>query len=262
MFDHVSFAVSDVVDWLWGRGQRLVPPKRLRFVGPGDYEQIGADFLRHFVELGGLKEDDRVLDVGCGVGRMAGPLTKFLSESGSYDGFDIVPAGIRWCRKKMGRRHANFRFELADVHNEFYHPEGRSKASEYRFPYEDGVFDFAFAVSVFTHMLPADMGNYLSEMGRVVKKGGRCVVTYFILNEESRQLLEEGKSALAFGHEGEGYRTADESVPECLVAYDEGAVREGCESRGLRIVEPIRYGSWCGRERWASFQDIVVASKE
>lgn len=239
-----------------------MPPKRLRFVGPGNYERIGADFLRYFVELGGLKKDDRVLDVGCGVGRMAAPLTEFLSANGSYDGFDIVPSGIRWCARKIGRRHPNFRFRLADVHNAFYHPEGRAKASEYRFPYDDGSFDFVFATSVFTHMLPADMGNYLSEVARVLRKHGRCLLTYFILNGESRGLLDEGASTLACGHEGDGYRTADSARPESLVAYDEEAVRAALAARGLRIVEPIHYGSWCGRPQSLSFQDIVVASKE
>ena len=37
-----------------------------------------------------LSPDHRVLDIGCGTGRMAIPLTSFLSKKGSYEGFDIV----------------------------------------------------------------------------------------------------------------------------------------------------------------------------
>jgi protein-L-isoaspartate O-methyltransferase len=46
------------------------------FVGDGDYRAIGAEYLGHFVRLGGLKPSDRVLDIGCGIGRMAVPLTQ------------------------------------------------------------------------------------------------------------------------------------------------------------------------------------------
>jgi len=260
--NHVSSVLSDALESATGSRGTLVPPKRLQFVGQGDFEQIGADFLRYFVELGDLKQEDSVLDVGCGVGRMAAPLTDFLSPRGSYDGFDIVPAGIRWCSKHIGRKYRNFRFQLADVHNQFYHPEGRCRASEYRFPYDDEAFDFVFAASIFTHMLPEDMGNYLSEIARVLRKGRRCLITYFLLNQQSRRLLDDGASTLEFGHGGDGYRTADETMPECLVAYDEASIRDACERRGLSIVDPIHYGSWCGRESSLSFQDIVIASKE
>jgi len=58
----------------------------------------GRLFLPHLIELGELKPTHTVLDVGCGIGRVAIPLTKFLSE-GMYYGFDIVPSAITRCQK-------------------------------------------------------------------------------------------------------------------------------------------------------------------
>lgn len=243
------------------RPGRLVPPKRLQFVGDGDFEKVGASFLRHFVELGGLRPHHRVLDVGSGVGRMAAPLARFLNERGSYEGFDIVPAGVEWCVRHITRRYPRFRFHLADVHNEFYHPEGRQRASEYRFPFPEGEFDFVFATSVFTHMLPDDMHNYLSQIVRVLRSDCLCLITFFLLNDESRALLAGGKGTVSFPHEREGCRIADPERPEALVAYEEADIRGAYRERGLTIMEPIHYGSWCGRERYASFQDMVIARK-
>ena len=84
----------------------------------------------------GLKPDERVLDAGCGIGRIAVPLTEYLDESGGYEGFDIAPEGIAWCRENITPRYPNFRFQVADIYNKSYNPEGSQKADEYEFPYE------------------------------------------------------------------------------------------------------------------------------
>jgi ubiquinone/menaquinone biosynthesis C-methylase UbiE len=37
--------------------------------------------------------------------------------------------------------------------------------------------------SLFTHIRPAEVENYLREMARVLKPGGRCLAAFFMLNE-------------------------------------------------------------------------------
>src|SRR5688500_3162291 len=115
-----------------------------------DFKTEGEGVCRFLIEECGLKPDEAVLDVGCGIGRNAVPLTRHL-VGGTYDGFDIMPEAIEWCRKNITPRYPNFRFHLADVHSDRYHPGGRDSASEYRFPFEDGAFDLVFLISVFTH---------------------------------------------------------------------------------------------------------------
>ena len=66
----------DARDRITGRGDPLVPPRRLQFVGRGDFVETGDEFMRHFLDLAGLKAHHRVLDVGCGIGRMARPLAR------------------------------------------------------------------------------------------------------------------------------------------------------------------------------------------
>ena len=69
--------------------------------------------------------------------------------------------------------------------NQKYRPKAKFTASNYKFPYEDNFFDFVILQSVFTHMVLDDMKNYLHEISRVLKKGGRSYISYFILNENS-----------------------------------------------------------------------------
>lgn len=247
----------------------MIPPAELDFVGGVDFVGVGKHFLDLFVRLCNLSPDASVLDVGCGIGRIAIPLTGFLSRKGKYCGFDIVPQGIDWCRQRITPRFRHFRFELADVYNAAYNPTGRCRPSEYRFPYGDNDFDFVFLTSVFTHMLPGDLETYLRELARVLKPNGLCFTTYFLLNDKSRELLASKASTIAFDHEIEGCLTAKKECPEYALAYDEAVIRGLHKKYDLRIREPIYYGNWAGRLAVAplprtpyySYQDIVVSSK-
>lgn len=243
--------------WL-GRRDPLIPPGSLHKVGGPHFAAAGEEFLRYFVDLCGLEPHESVLDVGCGTGRMARPLTNYL-RGGSYDGLDIVAPSVRWCQKTYTPRHPNFRFHFADIYNKAYNPGGKCRASEYRFPFADSSFDFVFLTSVFTHMLARDVENYLSEVARVMKSNGRCLITFFLLNPDSLRLIEEGLSDYGFGYELGRCRVEYEDVPEAVVAYDEDDVRGLYGGCGLHISEPILYGRWCGRREGLSRQDMIVA---
>lgn len=260
--DRVYLYLAERYEEWTGKRDPLVPPERLHFVGDGDFLETGRTFLRLFTELGGLRPDDHVLDVGCGVGRMAVGLTTYLSRKGRYDGFDIVPCGIDWCKRAITRRYRNFTFRHVDVYNHHYNPRGQLNAATFRFPYADATFTFTFLTSVFTHMLPADLENYFAEIVRTLKPGGRCFISYFLLNPESQRLIAAGASVLPIQHELPGCRVLRTDIPTAAVAFPEATIRELYRKHGLTIQEPIRYGSWCGRKDFVSYQDIVIATKQ
>ena len=53
-------------------------------------------------------------------------------------------------------------------------------------------------------MLTEDMENYLSEIVRVLRKGGRCFITYFLLNPETIKLMKQNQSIFDFKLERDG----------------------------------------------------------
>lgn len=254
---------TDRLEVLLGRRDPLTPPRRMwgLVTDPElDFNQAGEHFRTFLIESCGLKPDECVLDVGCGVGRNAVPLIGYLGPGGSYYGFDIMPEAISWCQKNITPRHPNFHFHLADIHNKTYNPGGKYEASEYEFPYPDDTFDLAFLVSVFTHMLPAGVRQYRSEIARVLKPGGRCAISYYLVNDSARKNMRAGLGVFDFKFDLGGCYAQDEESPEAAVAYEERDIRAMYEDCGLTIKEPILFGDWSSSK--VQSQDIVIAFKD
>ncbi|MCB0588107.1 MAG: class I SAM-dependent methyltransferase [Phaeodactylibacter sp.] len=252
---------TDLYEGLSGRRGPMTPPRGLIYTGSGDFRAQGEKMRQDLVELAGLQPHHRVLDVGSGIGRIAVPLTEYLDEQGSYEGFDVVEVGVRWCEKAITSHFPNFRFTYVSLDNDLYRSGGGS-AADFRFPYPDEDFDVVVLTSVFTHMLPGEVANYLREIGRVLCPGGRCFATFFIWNEEAAR-LSRANPHFTFPYDRGHYRLMDEQVQAANVAYEEGYLRrELIEGAGLK-VEQAHYGYWAGRkkERCKDFQDILVLSK-
>jgi ubiquinone/menaquinone biosynthesis C-methylase UbiE len=249
----------DVFEDLTHRRDPMIPPHGLWFVGgEKQYKEVNEEFMRYFVELGGIQPHHRVLDVGCGPGVMGARLTRFLLPSGTYCGMDIVRAGIDWGQRNITSRFPNFRFVHVDVLNKHYNPRGRLSPSEFRFPFDDAEFDFVYLKSVFTHLLPETIAHYLCEVRRVLKCNGRCLATLFLLNDVSTALIDHGKAAVPFPDKFAECRVSDAKFPETAVAVPEEEFLQRCDESAMRVEGNIHYGSWCGRTEFMSFQDIVV----
>jgi SAM-dependent methyltransferase len=239
----------------------LAPPEWLAsLAGPGSFSEIGVGWLRCLIDLCELSPDDQVLDVGCGPGRVALALTDYLSTGGGYEGLDVLPWAIDWCRQEITPSHPNFSFRHADVFSAQYRPEGMP-AKDYSFPYEANRFDVACATSLFTHLLPDELERYLSEIARVLRPGGRALMTFYLLNDEALRSTESGTlpPEYRFGHDHGDYRLTFENAPGYIVGYREEFLRKACAEAGLRLVDPIHHGQWCGRDSGLSWQDVVIA---
>jgi ubiquinone/menaquinone biosynthesis C-methylase UbiE len=243
--------------------RELLPPQDLLIniaSNPDNFRVIGAEFFRYFVELCRLQPDERVLDVGCGIGRMAVPLTRYLSNKGSYEGFDVCKSDIQWCKSNITPRYKRFRFQTADIRNTWYNPSGSTEAAHYTFPFGANTFDFAFATSVLTHLEPDAAQNYLGEVERTLRPGGRALVTFFLINAESKLLIAQQKSTQKLKSASQVHFVQDPAIPELATGLDESFVRCAYERAGL-VISNTFYGDWCGRAHGLSYQDVVIAFK-
>jgi SAM-dependent methyltransferase len=262
MARRVYYLPLDAIDALTGRRGPMIPPRGRIFIGSGDFVKTGNEILDQLTGLAGLKPEHRVLDVGCGIGRVALPLTGFLNEKGSYEGFDIVKSAITWCKNRISTRYPYFGFTHIDLRNDLYNLTTDERARDFVFPYEDAEFDLVFLTSVFTHMVLDDVENYLDQISRVLKPGGTCFATFFIINEEAGTCMKE--SGLAwFETRLEHHYLLHARVKEANVAFDEDYLcHQMIGGRGFTL-DQVHYGFWSGRQKTdlGNFQDICIFKK-
>lgn len=243
--------------------EELLPPQKLMSSTKQEFIKLGQATLEQLIRIGGLEPDHNILDVGCGSGRIAIPLTNYMNEKGSYEGFDPMPYGVKWCSANISPRFPNFHFTTIDLYNKMYNPSGKIKPPEFRFPFNDSSFDFVLLNSVFTHILREGLENYLSEIARVLKPNGKSFITFFLLNNNTAQLIEKGKSIFKFGYkEDNNCYLDDPKNPEIAVAYEEDFIRRLYKANSLEIVEPIYFGTWRKGVHSITFQDVIVSIRK
>jgi len=231
-------------------------------VKPENFLKVGQEFKEYFIQMAGLQPHKKILDIGCGAGRMAIPLTGFLSGEGGYWGFDTRSDAIEWCTNHISSGHNNFHFIHSDVYHSRYNPDSKNKAGEFTFPFEDGFFDLVILISVFTHMLPTDMEAYTREISRVLKKNGKCFATYFLISNDTKSLNRSESVMLDFTHEGDNYMSIKKKEPESAVGYRDEYISNLYQINGMEIENIFRYGKWSGRDDYLGSQDILIASKK
>ena len=130
----------------------------MQYVVGGNFDVLGfleLETLKYF----GLEKSFYIIDVGCGSGRLAKPLSEFLE--GKYLGIDIIPELVDHARRLANR--PDWRFEVA---------RGLSIQAE------DGVADMVCFFSVFTHLLHEQSYLYLQEAKRVLKPHGKILFSF------------------------------------------------------------------------------------
>ena len=226
-----------------------------------DYLALG-DHLAESLELhAGLRPDSRVLDIGCGYGRLPHALARRGFE-GTYLGVDVLAPHISWCARNLGS--PGFRFRHLDVRNGRYNPGGSRTADQVRL--DEGAFDVVAVFSVFTHMWPDDVLAYLRLISTCLASDGRALATFFLLDDEWRRRAESGAARLKFPHAHSPvcrYESLED--PLLTVGYESDWVEREAGPAGLALTRPPVPGTWSGRpvdpEQRPGYQDTVTLAR-
>ena len=228
--------------------------------------QKGNELFNLLIDYGKIKPDFKILDIGCGLGRIAKPLTNFLSSEGEYWGTDIAKDSIEWCNKEYSNNFPNFNFVWQDIYNKSYNPNGNRKNPNLTFNFENSSMDCIILFSVFTHMFINDVEKYMMEIGRILKPGKKCIISWYLLNEYSIKNIKAGQCRNdiieEFKYEIPEGLTTRKDEPEYCMSYNEDFVKSLYSKSGLIIEDPIKYGAWSGRSDGYRFQDFLFATKK
>jgi len=218
------------------RGYVLPPPAmRSRMCGS---EYASNDFFldsgsaeaRRLITRLTYTRNSRVVEIGSGLGRLAIGL---LREAGpvEYWGFDASKPWIAWCRKHIERRHPSFRFIHLDVENELYNPHGTAVGNDFRFPLPDGHADIVYMWGVFTNMRLNDARMYVSEIGRVLRDGGRVFLTAFVETNVPPESINPA-----------GYVDYECTLPLQVVRYEQDGLFSIFAEHGLAVEQFSHHG--------------------
>lgn len=216
----------------------------------------------------GMKSEDSILDIGSGYGRLAFGLIRSMHFTGRYQGFDILPRHVQWCRETITPMFPNFSFDHLDVVNDRYNPQGTIHPADVRFPYPDASFAFCSLFSVFTHMYESEIRHYAEEIQRVLTPNGRCVATFFLYDRDRRDAVMSASAAMPMSHVlNDVTMFFSESDPLHAICYDIDHVQTLWRDAGFTL-ESVQLGSWAGDHdaiasdpmQPSSFQDVITVS--
>jgi SAM-dependent methyltransferase len=237
--------ISDLVPMLIYPEFRSLPPNHLRIrVGVGNrilnnqthFLVHARDFWMFALGEGIVKLDSNILDIGVGCGRWAHWMRDYNFRgrrfSGVYAGVDIDGEAINWCRKNYDEK--RFRFHHSTDASVSYNQAGEVQAS-YKIPEADDTFDLIFSNSLLTHLLEAELGNYLRETYRLLRTGGTMMHSHFNMEHLPASY---GKRHTFSHHLGNAHIESEEQ-PEAAVAYNTGFLFDLCRQIGFSSSEIV-----------------------
>jgi SAM-dependent methyltransferase len=223
-----------------------LPPNRLRIrVGVGNrvlfnqmlHRLMPVNFWLSAFASGLVRLDARIADLGSGCGRYAATLRDFdfygTRFTGHYTGIDVDREMVHWCRAHFPPD--RFTFMLSSAYSRVYNPTGDSRRAT-RYDLGDGSQDFAFSISLLTHLLEQEFRDCLRETYRVLAPGATMLMTVFCMDHLDGLL---GGRWTFRDRRGEAY-LENPDYPEAAVGYPLQFIDSACREAGFRSIEVLK----------------------
>ena len=160
--------------------QSLVPPLdtvlKIQRANKADFDAFFASgyrtamaYQKELIDYGSpVDRMENILEMGVGLGRL---IIHYFPFKANLYGCDVTPEAAEWTRSKLGQR--------VKVEDTGFEPP---------LPYPDGLFDFVYANSVFTHVPCSLMDRWAAELHRIVRPGGFLIFSVLDANHYLRDI--------------------------------------------------------------------------
>jgi len=217
------------------------------WVGGADPEAVGEACRGILDRYLAINANSRVLDFGCGVGRVLLSVLKHKPEVSLVTGFDIMPQVIRFCETHIASAFPRTKFELIqgnnDHYNQFIAAAGANTAKSHA-------------------LLQVEYAAAFTEI--YAFSGGTLLFTAFLLTPYSRHAIQQGTTMFPLAGavtEEQGKiligNTADRLG---FIAFDLMLMQQMVFEAGL-IITHVEHGSWADAQFSASLQDVIVCRR-
>jgi len=207
----------------------IVPSMTTTLAGPKFknyklYLESAEKEAKRLVEHFQCNLNSRVLDIGCGLGRLPIGIIRIIGEI-DYTGIDVDKISINWCKRFIGKYHPSFKFHHLSVYNERYNDKGTKIDRNFHFDFADSSIDIIYLFSVFSHTTEEDMRIYLKEFNRILRDKGSVFFTTFV---------EENVPDITFNPENYSIKC---SGPLHIVRYNKDYIFSIIKEYGFTIVD-------------------------
>ena len=222
------------------------------------FYDVENQFYYYLTNFGKIKKTDNLLELGSGIGLLAQYLTSFIDTPGSYTGFDLNKNCIEWSQSNIKPpSKSNLKLNFNHICHKIPYP---GHIPTIVFPYEDNTFDFVFSSSLILTLTPDESKQYLHEIFRVLKKGGRCLLSYFLWNNYLDIPIGRSNTDIKRVNNCKDYKVIYNSLRETAIAYQEQQIHDWHVETKLPIAEII-YGNWSGTSDELTCADIILCGK-
>jgi len=151
-------AVAAIKDQIQGVYNAIAAEYDERIPGSGHADDMFTASELEFL-MNKVSPTDRILDMGCGTGRFTVPLAVMGAE---VTGLDLTPGMLEQTARKLDEAHCSATLQQGDMA---------------QLPFPDGSFDVVVSMLALMHIPLADREAVFLEAARVLKPGGRMLIS-------------------------------------------------------------------------------------
>jgi ubiquinone/menaquinone biosynthesis C-methylase UbiE len=180
------------------------------------FKKGSGPFALH-LSMSGIQMGERLLQVGCGDGRLFAALAGKVGLTGRACAVETTQEAVERTRQTAAREGVLVEVELAPIH---------------RLPYEAESFDIVVIGDVLASMEPDDRVGCLKDVLRVLRPGGRCIVV--------ERAERGGLGALFARQQKDPYYRSSGGAEGALRVEGFKAVRLLAERENVRFTEGMK----------------------